>query len=294
MPIPALLVLAALGQTPNRPPVKPAGAEIVVTDTAIRLPGLPQNVAQAHAGNKEVKPQLLHARQALELHLKELQRTLEGQTCPTSIKIPKDRESDLRFLLSVLKGEAYGSLETNFLKAWDEWHSTLINKGLTTTMESRIAEEEESFEQKPDPRDRRAQAFKNQRVDPFCLLSATRPTVGGGTAVDWEEYGRLLDQKLYFRKRVTRTIQIRVVADKAAPDLAKSWAPLTDHLNECARRLADLEQAHHSAELAEHRILRLYANKAFTERMLLAVWLCSVVWAEMTSEALPPPPKLAG
>jgi hypothetical protein len=291
---PALLILAALGPPATPAQVKPAAAEIVVTDRAISLPGLPRSVDQAHAGLKEVKPQLKQARQALEQHLRDLRRTLEGQACPTAIKVPKDGSSDLRFLLSVLNDGPYAAMEESFLKAWDEWHSVLINKGLATPAESRVVTEEVSYERVEGPPDRRAQAFGNQKLDMFCLMSATRPTPGGKEAVDWEEYARLLDQKLFFRKRVTRAIQIRVVADKAAPDLAKSWAPLTDHLNACARRLADLEQAHPSTETAEHRLLRLYANKAFMERMLLAVWFCSVVWAEMTSEALPPLPDLAG
>lgn len=284
-------ILANLGmpQVPPSVPPRPA-TEVLVTDQAIRLPNLPSSVERAHAELKAVKPQLLHARQALEQHLKDLRKSLDGKTCPTSIKIPKEGGSDLRFLLSVLKDAPYEALEKSFLKAWDEWHSTLINKGLSAPIERRTIVMEEELEGRPNPSDRRAQAFGNQRIDPFCLQAASRPTLGGGTAIDWEEYARLLDEKLYFRKRVTRAIQIRVVADKAAPDLGRAWAPLTEHLNTCALRLADLELAPPSNEPVEHRLLRLYAKKAFMERMLLAVWLCSVVWAEMTSEALPPLP----
>lgn len=294
----ALWILLPLGQAQTPPPAKPASAEVVVSDRPIQIPALPQSVELAHGGHRAIKSQLLQTRKDLEDHLRVLHRTLEGQSCPTTIKVPKNGGGDLRYLLSVLNDVRYQTMEERFLQTWDAWQASLVTKGLATPTESSGQTEAASAlpadptRSRPgvDPHTGTPSDFGSNKLDPFCRLAATRSAPGGKEVVDWEAYARLLEQKEHYVDRVYTAKQIKAVADKMAPDLATAWSPLVEHLNACARKLADLEQLA-QGETPDQRLVRLYAHQAFLERVRLATWLCGVVWAEMTSDSLPPPLK---
>lgn len=178
----------------------------------------------------------------------------------------------------------------------------MINKGIAVRTDG--SNKEASVPAKPDDmpdgdetqieRSRKNQVFGHTNLDPFCRLSSTVNRMGGKEGIDWTEYARLLEQKVHHDGRVETARKLTTVANKMAPQLVQAWTPLVDHLNRCASRLAGLERSPSSQEPTDQKLLRLYAKQTFLERVRLANWLCSVIWAEMTSESFPPALKPVG
>jgi len=98
-------------------------------------------------------------------------------------------------------------------------------------------------------------------------------------------------QDTEFREKVQLATAHALTVKRQAPELTELWKPLAEHLNAQAVTLMDYERAPGSSDSPSMKTLRLQAKIHFLERYRQALWICSVVWAQMASAEVPAPLK---
>ncbi len=272
--MPSFLVLGLLLGAPATPPPGPraVGIEITVQDRAIELPFLPEGVAQARAAYGPLRPRIETALQDLERDLAGIYAALrpEGPSAAFYL-MPSQGTAEGRFLASMLHDESCQTMEEAVLDQWVRWQTLLVRQGLVQPGGSAITSR-------------------------MVLLAFRRNELRSQDLSDlpWSLFDLLAVDGLDYRGWGSLARGAAALADAQAPQLARSWKPLAQHLNGSALRMLEFERSAAPTQDPALRILRLQARLNVLERFRTALWFCQMVWAHMASERLPAPLKKLG
>jgi hypothetical protein len=298
-----LLVTAFLfPQEPPPPPKpKPAGTLVRVEDRSITLPPLPQTGGEGRARFKEIHAQIRTALEDLDLSLLVLYgRPEAGVVLAADLSVPPELVEEGAALVGTVDDPTYTRLERAYLDTWKGWQAALVEGGL--------AKRAQAAPGAPEPRSRQYEEAK--RKGTLALQSparrfqqTTRLDAGyrskdeddtfseerlGGAPKQAEE---LTVAPAEFTKKTNDTQNRLAVTDLLLPDLSGTWTPLVAHLNEAALRVVNREQAFSPIHDPTMSALRIHAKLAVLERFRKALWYCDLVWCQVASAEVPPPPR---
>jgi len=273
MSVTLVLGLFLLAQTPQQPAAKPSGIEVTVQDRAIELPLLPESVEEARTGFPKMRPRVTTAIQDLERDLAGLYTTLapEGPS-GAFYQIPSNATSEVRFLGSLLQDDACLAMEDAVFDDWVRWQTQLLRYGLAQPSGG--------------------SAITSRMV----LLAVKRNEMRSLDRSDlpWPFFDLLAVDGLDYKGWNALARGAAALADSQAPQLARTWKPLAQHLNESAQRMLDYERNAAPTQDPALRILRLQAKINVLERFRSALWFCQMAWAHLASSPLPKPLRKLG
>lgn len=258
--------------TASPPESKVAGIEITVQDRAIELPLLPERVSVARAGYGRMRIRIESALQDLERDLTGLYAALRPEGPSAAFyRIPSQGTTEVRFLGSMLHDEPCLAMEDAVFDQWVNWQTLLVRHGLAQPGGSAISSR-------------------------MVLLAIKRNELRSQDLSDlpWPFFDLLAVDGLDYRGWGSLARGAAALADAQAPQLARTWQPLAQHLNEGALRMLEFERSAPPTEDLALRILRLQARLNVLERFRSALWFCQLVWAHMASERLPAPLRKLG
>jgi hypothetical protein len=273
MPTCVLLSLILLRQIPSRPVAKAPGIEIVIQDRAIELPLLPEGVEQARAGFVKIRPDITTALQDLERDLEGIYAALAREGPSTTFyRTPSNPTAEGHFLASMLEDDACLALEDAVFDEWVHWQTRLLRYGLS--LPSGGSEITSRMVLLAVKRNELRSQDRSDLPRPFFDLLAV-------DGLDYTRWGSLARGA-------------SGLANTQAPQLARAWKPLAQHLNETALKMLEFERTAAPTQDSTFRILRLQAKLNMLERFRSALWFCQLVWAHMASSPLPKPLKQLG
>lgn len=294
-----VLALCLVGDTVPRQVPKVPEALVVLEDRTIGLPPLPMNGGQGRKQFKVIHAQIKTAQHDLTLSLQGLYGKPEATTVlGGDLSVPEASEAEGAALVAVLMDADQAKLELAFSEVWKGWQAALVESGLAKPIKVRKGKEGPSsplFEEARKLAKDTLKAMSRQPKKRISRLDASfnvenvdlYPDVTHYMTRDEYQGDQKIEHDLYVAQNSL------AVANELIPALSKTWNPLVDHLNQRARRLADLEQAATPTSDPILNALRVQTKIAFLERFRTALWYCDLVWSQVASEGTPmPPPRL--
>lgn len=279
---------------PPASPVMPS-QQVVISGKAVELPNLPESV---QAAKKEFGSLSVGMKEGL----KDLEHTLEGLyaspdagiTLPGTFRIEKKQGEDLRFLVSMVNGDAYRELEGPCVQAWEEWQGALVRNGLAHPAQAVAPNSQPSQAQLTEDKEIRKRqrgmqkterAVEKERAQVVEMMS-----VPAGESADDKTLSNVawvMGQRATTEAGIAQIQLTAHLADQHAPSLAKLWLPLATRLNADALHLASSELGAKPSAAPEFRALRTQARIQFLERYRSALWFSLCVWSRMAGQQLP-------
>ena len=268
---------------PSKPPKQPelVVMDVIVQERGIYIPRIPACVEQAHVEYGKIGPMIRNGIQDLETELVQLlARDAEKWTIAVTLRVRSREVEAARFFAKMLNDEHYIQLQASAIKAWDAWQLDVLNFGSVNGYRKEqvpgiIVGEDAYLKTKLRAQETLLAMKLGMGKNNMCLPSFD----------DTDDYDL----------RVTTSNMRKIIANKNAPPLSRSWNELIDYVNTCAIRMANLD-APPSPYLSEGLVkLQLKAKIDFLERCRVTLWCCHGVWAQMTSSNhLPPLKNLSG
>ncbi len=302
-----LLALVAMSPSDQVPPQKPKVAEAVVVleDRSITLPPLPRDVGQGRAQFKEIHTQIQNALQDLGVSLQVLYAKPEARlVLARDLEVPQALAVEGKELVGILADADYVRLESTFADVWKGWQAALVEGGLAKPVRVQAG--------RPEPHSKQYEEARKQAKQTIQRLSRQQPQKTGRLDASFNEENADLfpDPTTYGTTGSTFNLtkdeyaiatndersaflvqKSRAVANKLIPSLSQTWVPFVAHLNDQARRLADLEKAGAPTTDATINVLRIQTKIAFLERFRTALWYSDLVWCQAASAEAPAPPR---
>jgi len=300
LPLACLLLLALPAAA--APPKNPSGT-VEVKARALVLPLLPTSSSEAREHFKEFYGSSTRQMWELEQDLARIYadpRAAKG--LPAGFRIPPEQQPEAEFLNALLRDAKYESLEAQVLAAWARWKNVLELASLLGKTEQTTATQESAAIVKKaydaswstntpyrssdpmkgtlellgmiagmDPLNARLSAFGGYAVS----ISNTT-----GAELYASEVARIdnKDFDIDATPRIDPARFMKNLNDQMAPECAKAWGSLVDHMNACATQMLDFEAAASPSEPAHMKHLRIRAKGVFLERFRGALWFSRVTW----------------
>jgi hypothetical protein len=284
-------ILSHPGPQPQQPPA-PLSKEIIVQSRKGLIPHVPVSVDQAHAEYAKVGPMISHGLQDLESELLQLYAGKpQLDAVPSSIRVHADEIEAAKFFFKMLNDKQYAKLQTEILKVWREWQMLLSE---TEPIDGDGAVSSRTETPKNEDLDAKKKLIKEKARLAAMLEMESKSIVslatgGFGPEDTTAGYGYKIEMSKQFEARFSIAKQRLIVANMKAPQLAKAWTPFVEHLDACALKMAELDNPSTLFQGEDLRRLHLQAKVRFMERCRSALWFCQLVWARMTTNAVPPP-----
>jgi hypothetical protein len=282
------------------PKSKPAGTLVKVEDRSITLPPLPRTGSEGRARFKEIHAQIRTAMEDLELSLLTLYGKPEaGMPLAAELSVPSELAEEATVLVGVLDDPDYPRCERAYLDTWTGWQAALVEGGLAKRVQASPGSQEPRSRQYEEARQKGKLALQapSRRFQQSTRLDAGFRSKDeddiseervGATPKRPEELALAFGEST---KKDNDTQSRLVITDLLLPDLAGTWNPLVDHLNAAALRVVNREQASSPSLDPTMNALRIHAKLAVLERFRKALWYCDVVWCQVASVEVPPPPR---
>lgn len=314
------------GGLPSDGPSKqsqPAGTSVAVVDRPITLPPMPRDGKQGHAQFKDIHGQIGNAMADLNRALPALYGRPEGrEPLPVQLSIPPENMAEATALLEIIQGQTFLRLERAYLDTWKGWQAALVEGGTAQPLQgaARTPEPVSKAFLAAKERAQRVLREPSRRFGPGNRLDATLtrqeqeaglaskldagylgdlenpPTKGfngtiyaPGGGDSWQS-----DELRFYIKAenaVVASLKEQAVAGELLSLLAETWTPLMDDLNASATRVLNQEGTPNSSQEAAMEAIRVHARLAVLERFRKALWYCDLVWCQVASETVPPPPQ---
>ncbi len=280
-----------------QPQTKPAmpSQQIIISGKIVELPYLPESVAAANKAFGALSAGMNEGLRDLEHTLVGLYASPDARiTLPGEFKIEKKQGEDLRFLVSIMSGDAYRELEGPCHQAWDEWQGALVRNGLANPVQGMVPtsplsqvqiKEDQEIRNRQKGLQKTERAVEQERVQVLEMMATS-----GGTGdsinsnVEWVMSNRANAEAGVVTGQVTAHI-----ANRHVPSLAKVWIPLANRLNADALQLASNELGIKPSAPPAFRALRTRARIQFLERFRSALWFSLCVWTRMVGQQPPAP-----
>jgi len=295
MSLSILLATLLAAPAPAPAPPKIPSIDVVIDESILTLAPLPANTDEARRGNEQI--QVSHRRGIADIE-KNLAITYDllakEPALEASLKVPKERAEEARFLVAMLNDETAAQMELDFLDAWNQGQTALVDAGLARTegpqaeLSSQALTDQEAADLEKQIRLQRrsSEMERSERNWAFITNPRSRFTA---KAVEFQyRFNSMAQRKI-------EQIMVRVrQSNKKAPELAIRWEPFSAHLNAQAVKFMDYERILPKDNTDELKTLRLMSKTLFLERYRRAMWTGAVVWAQLSSSEVPPPLKEVG
>lgn len=253
---------------------------------------MPTSVDQAHAEYDKVVPMISHCIQDLEAELTQLYASQpQLDPIPPAIHVHADEIEAAKFFFKMVKDKQYVTLQAAIIKVWREWQTLQLeaeSTGEDTPASSRKGtlngEDQDVRRQLKQEKARHEELLEMQKK-----AIVTMATGGFGSEDDSAGYSYKIEMAKQYEDRVTSAKRWVIVANRKAPQMADAWAPFSEHLQACARKMAFLDHSPTSFQGEDLQRLRLRAKISLLERYRSGMSFCQMVWARMTASTPPSP-----
>lgn len=292
MLITLLIITIMKNDTPQESKKIPT-KEVVIQSNKIIIPDIPESTKQAKSNYSINTEKINQSMMDLEKELIYLYASTKIQPEePASIRVNKTEAEAVRFFNKIINDKIYEKLELEVIKSWNSWQHVVANSGLYeyANSEQKKSTELDSNDQKLIEKSNKLKQTKMAQrwQEEEARAIATNPVTG----FDYQYYLRLLETRDKINTMNFNSQKSTMISNQKSPELSLYWAPLAQHLQQCADEFAIFDAPAIPYQNEVTMRLKNQAKIAFLERCRSALWLSQTVWSRMASNPEPPPLRM--